>query len=82
MLRRSFLPAFLFLCSNAMAAPPKIAEAKKFIEDAEGRLLTLNADSQRADWVKSTYITDDTEGQCLPFGSTVKTVVLQLSNCA
>jgi len=36
-------------------------EARKFIDDAEQKLLVLNVDSNRADWVKSTYITDDTE---------------------
>src|SRR5579864_2290829 len=45
----------------ALAAPPTVADAKKFIEDAESRLLAINIDSGRADWVKSTYITDDTE---------------------
>ena len=37
------------------------AEAEKFIDDAEKRLLDLNLKYQRADWVKSTYITQDTE---------------------
>lgn len=37
------------------------AEAEKFIADAEKRLLDLNLKFSRADWVKSTYITDDTE---------------------
>ncbi|HET6892363.1 MAG TPA: M2 family metallopeptidase [Pyrinomonadaceae bacterium] len=37
------------------------AEAEKFIADAEKRLLDLNVKYSRADWVKSTFITDDTE---------------------
>lgn len=37
------------------------AEAEKFIADAEKRLLDLSIEYARADWVKSTYITDDTE---------------------
>jgi peptidyl-dipeptidase A len=41
--------------------PPTAEEAKKFVEEAEQRLLKLWIDSSRADWVKSTYITDDTE---------------------
>jgi peptidyl-dipeptidase A len=41
--------------------PPTAAEAKKFVEEAEQKLLKLWIDSSRADWVKSTYITDDTE---------------------
>src|ERR1017187_3235349 len=47
------------------ARPPTVHEtqksAQKFIEDAEARLLPLSVEGQRADWVKSTYITDDTE---------------------
>ena len=47
----------------ALAADPKAtpAEARKFINDAEQKLLLLGVDSSRADWIKSTYITDDTE---------------------
>jgi peptidyl-dipeptidase A len=59
MLRSSAL--LLFLCWSALAAPPTVADARKFIEDAEARLLALNIDAGRADWIKSTYITDDTE---------------------
>ena len=43
------------------AAPPTVREAQQFIEDAEARLLVLSVEGSRADWVKSTYITDDTE---------------------
>jgi len=47
----------------ALAAAPKATpeEARKFIRDAEEKLILLNVDSARADWIKSTYITDDTE---------------------
>jgi peptidyl-dipeptidase A len=41
--------------------PATAAEAKKFVDDAEQHLLKLLIDQGRADWVKSTYITDDTE---------------------
>lgn len=37
------------------------ADAEKFITDAEKKLLDLNLKTSRADWVKSTFITDDTE---------------------
>jgi peptidyl-dipeptidase A len=37
------------------------ADAKTFIDNAEQKLLALNIDAGRADWIKSTYITDDTE---------------------
>ena len=45
----------------ASAKPPTIAEAKAFLEEAEGRLLELATEAGRAGWVQSTYITDDTE---------------------
>ena len=50
--------ATLAACSARKATPD---EARKFIDDAEQKLLLLNVDANRADWVKSTYITDDTE---------------------
>jgi peptidyl-dipeptidase A len=37
------------------------AEAKAFVDDADARLLKAAVEASRADWVKSTYITDDTE---------------------
>jgi peptidyl-dipeptidase A len=36
-------------------------EAEKFLASAEKRLLELNIKAGRADWVKSTFVTDDTE---------------------
>src|SRR3990172_4495088 len=43
------------------AKPPSAEEAKAFMEAAEARLLELSTEADRAAWVKSTYITDDTE---------------------
>jgi len=43
------------------AGTPTVREAQKFIADAEARLLALAVEDNRAQWVKSTYITDDTE---------------------
>jgi peptidyl-dipeptidase A len=37
------------------------AEARKFADGAEARLLELSNETNQADWVKSTFITDDTE---------------------
>ena len=47
----------------ASGADPKATpeEARKFIDDAEQKLLLLSVDSAKADWIKSTYITDDSE---------------------
>ena len=52
----------LLVSGVALAAPrPTIAQARTFLDDAEKQLLTLGVEAARADWVKSTYITDDTE---------------------
>jgi peptidyl-dipeptidase A len=45
----------------AKSGKPTVEEAVKFVEAAEARLLGLSIEQQRADWVKSTFITDDTE---------------------
>src|SRR5579862_8513496 len=62
----SIRSAVLLLAACAVlegAADPKPtpADAKKFIDQAEQKLLALGIDSGRADWVQNTYITDDTE---------------------
>jgi len=54
-------PLALSLCLAQPRKAPTVQEAKEFIEKAEATLGELNADQQQADWVKSTYITDDTE---------------------
>jgi peptidyl-dipeptidase A len=51
----------LAVLAGCTARKPTPEEARKFIDDVEQKLLVLGVDSGRADWVKSTYITDDTE---------------------
>jgi peptidyl-dipeptidase A len=48
---------------TAMAANrlPTASDAKAFLDKAESELLALGVNSGRGDWIKSTYITDDTE---------------------
>ena len=46
---------------SSMTHPPTVAEAEAFIKNAEAKLLELSVNAARADWVKATYITDDTE---------------------
>src|SRR4051794_32985823 len=57
--------AFLLCLGATLAAAadpkPTPAEAKKFIEDVEQKLLVLGVDASRADWIRSTYIIDDSE---------------------
>ena len=53
--------AFLLISASARAAAPATpAEAKAFVEQAEARLMSLWIDAERASWVYSTFITDDT----------------------
>src|SRR5512142_2785122 len=40
---------------------PTAADARKFMDDAEQKLLVLGVDAGRADWIRSTYIIDDSE---------------------
>jgi peptidyl-dipeptidase A len=46
---------------NTATSKATPAEAQKFMDDVEKRLMELSIKSGRADWIKSTYITDDTE---------------------
>jgi peptidyl-dipeptidase A len=46
---------------NSLSGSGTKDEAEKFLAEAEKSLLDLNIKAQRADWVKSTFITDDTE---------------------
>ncbi len=59
-----FAPLLLLaipLLVTAADRKPTPEDARKFIDDAEQKLLVLGVDAARADWIKSTYITDDTE---------------------
>ena len=40
---------------------PTVEDARKFVEEANRRLLDLSIDAGRAAWVQATYITEDTE---------------------
>ena len=53
----------IFLCCAAgfAADAPTLQEARAFIDRAQARLLELSVQQSRADWVKSTFITYDTE---------------------
>jgi peptidyl-dipeptidase A len=48
-------------CLADNTKPPTLAEAKAFLDRASSKLLELSVLDERADWVKSTFITDDTE---------------------
>ena len=51
----------LLSCGGGGPAPVDAEQAREFIESAEARLVDLWVAYQRASWVQSTFITDDTE---------------------
>jgi peptidyl-dipeptidase A len=62
--------AAVLLASLAAAAPPAWAEtpakptvdeARRFVDDAEARLMDLGEEAARAQWVQANFITEDTE---------------------
>jgi peptidyl-dipeptidase A len=59
------LIAVLFLgsgfCLADNAKPPTLAEARAFLERAQSKLMELSIQDQRAAWVRSTFITYDSE---------------------
>src|ERR1051326_8024946 len=59
--RAALLACALTLSAFAADPKPTPEEARKFIDEAEQKLLTLGVDAARADWIKSTYIIDDSE---------------------
>ncbi|HEY0063578.1 MAG TPA: M2 family metallopeptidase [Telluria sp.] len=67
----------------AVAAPktaaPTVAEAERFVADAEARLKQLELNAARADWVYQTFITDDTEAITAQAGEQKLTVAGELA---
>ena len=55
------------------------AEADQFVADAEKSLLELNVKYSRADWVKSTYITGETEALSADANKAVIAATTQLA---
>jgi peptidyl-dipeptidase A len=54
----------LFIAASPLLwakSSPTVEDARRFLDTVEKTLLSLSVDASRADWVKSTYITDDTE---------------------
>ncbi|MEO8027609.1 MAG: M2 family metallopeptidase [Bryobacteraceae bacterium] len=48
-------------CAFPQSAPPTVAEARKFLNHVEEKLLETANEASRASWVQSNFITDDTE---------------------
>jgi peptidyl-dipeptidase A len=73
---------FLSSCSQNQAyetSKGTPAEAEKFINDAEKQLFDLSVRSSRADWVKSTFITEDTESMAAQANDAVIAATTQLA---
>src|SRR6185369_4319828 len=52
----------LLACAASIwAAEPTVADAKKFLDDADKRLFDLSLELNQAQWIQSTYITNDSE---------------------
>lgn len=64
---------------NAVSSSGSAGEAEKFLADAEKRLLDLNIKAGRAEWVKSTFITDDTEALAADANETLIAVTTELA---
>jgi peptidyl-dipeptidase A len=65
--------------SKAAGAAPTVAEAERFISQAETRLLDLWIKSGRASWVSENFITDDTESIAADAEQAVKAATSQLA---
>jgi peptidyl-dipeptidase A len=61
---------------------PTVADAERFISQAEARLLDLWIKSERANWVSETYITDDTEAITAEAEAAVKSASADLARQA
>ena len=68
-----------FLTSPSSGATDTPADADKFITSAEKRLFDLNIKAARADWIKSTFITDDTEALAAEANEQVIAAVTELA---
>ena len=82
-----FWPLVLLAAGLGGCAPPAAtrvdeAEARAFIEDAEARLLELWIAAGRADWVRSTYITGDTNALAAAANAELMAATTELSAAA
>src|SRR5713226_3599057 len=68
--------------AKTSSAQPAPADAKRFIEQAETRLLDLWIKSQRASWVAENFITDDTESISADADQAAKAATADLANQA
>ena len=66
---------------SACAEPgPTVEEAQAFVDDAEARLVELWIDAERAAWVQSNFITDDTTAIAAAAQTAVIGATMELAN--
>jgi len=53
--------SLVFAAWGCSSGSPTVEEAKKFLDDAEARLLVAGTEANHADWVRANFITYDTE---------------------
>jgi peptidyl-dipeptidase A len=68
--------------SRAASPAPTVADAERFISQAETRLLDLWIKSGRASWVAESFITDDTEAISANADAAVKAATADLARQA
>src|SRR5262245_3558633 len=79
---RAAAPAQPAKAPAAKGAAPTVEEARRFLETANARMLDLNNRQQRAEWVQSNFITDDTERMAAEARETVIAAVTELAQGA
>ncbi len=73
---------FLLLAATVAAFSQTRAEADAFLKDAEVQLLKVGNAAQRASWIQSTYITEDTEALTADANEAAIHVTKQLARAA
>ena len=59
----------LFSAARAQTSTPTAAQADAFVAQAEKELADFSLLANRAQWINSTYITDDTDALAAEFGA-------------
>ncbi len=59
--RRFVTLNFVFCLAACQSSRPTVEEARKFVDEAEAKLLDLSNQQSMAQWIQATYITHDTE---------------------
>ncbi len=63
-------------------SPPTVADAQKFLDEAESRLFDLTNKAQRGSWVEENFITDDTEEMAAEANQELNTFSAEMSKKA